>query len=392
MPPKNHHILRQLTYLAAFLFTIHLAFPAYVNSSFLSTLLDEDFVGLVFAIAALITICGIYLLPRFLSRNGVLSTTALLAVLNIGAAFILVKTESAFILIAAFIFYYVVGLLMKYNLDLYLEHLSENSTTGQTRGIYLTAINLAWILSPFIVSRAVSGGNFSDAYLISGLILLPVAYLALYQLKEFRSTPYPEIKAFSLIKKLWQHKTEKDHNIYNILVIDFLLNLFFATMVIYMPLYLHLHLGLPILDLGIIFTIMLVPFLIFTYPVGQLADRLLGEKEILTAGLIIAGVSTFLVPFITSTTILAWGVLLFMTRVGASLIETTKEIYLFKQIDPSDAQILTLSRIMLPLSYLIGPILGTLIVLIAPLQFLFSITGVILIAGIYFSLRLVDTR
>ena len=65
-------------------------------------------------------------------------------------------------------------------------------------------------------------------------------------------------------------------------------------MVIYTPIYLHEHIGLPWSDIGIIFTIMLLPFVLFEFPAGKLADGKWGEKEPPIIGIILIAVSTAL--------------------------------------------------------------------------------------------------
>ena len=43
-------------YLLSFFYTLHVALPAYVNSTFLASLVPEKFVGIIFTISSLLTI------------------------------------------------------------------------------------------------------------------------------------------------------------------------------------------------------------------------------------------------------------------------------------------------------------------------------------------------
>src|SRR5690606_23149335 len=116
-------------------------------------------------------------------------------------------------------------------------------------------------------------------------------------------------------------------DILRIVRVDFVLRFFYAWMVIYTPLYLHNYIGLEWSSIGVIFTIMLIPFALFELPLGTLADRVYGEKEILIAGLAIMSISTISLFFITSSAFVVWSVALFLTRVGASAVEIMSETY-----------------------------------------------------------------
>ena len=59
----------------------------------------------------------------------------------------------------------------------------------------------------------------------------------------------------------------------------------YAWMVIYTPLHM-LDLGFTWEEIGQIFTIMLIPFVLVEYPAGWLADKYIGETEMMSADLI----------------------------------------------------------------------------------------------------------
>ncbi len=70
-------------YFVSFFFTLHLALPVYVNSSFLSTLVSEKYVGLIFGSASFLTILALALIPKLLRLVGDYFTTILFIVLEI---------------------------------------------------------------------------------------------------------------------------------------------------------------------------------------------------------------------------------------------------------------------------------------------------------------------
>ena len=175
-------------------------------------------------------------------------------------------------------------------------------------------------------------------------------------------------------------------------MINFLLQFFFTWMVIYTPIYLHQYIGFSWREIGIIFSIMLLPFVILEIPLGRLADTRYGEKEMLAIGFIVMAVSTGLVSFIPVKDMALWIVLLFLTRVGASTVEVMSETYFFKKIDPDKVHIMSAFRMLRPLSYTISPIAAMILLFFIPLQYLFIPLAFLLFYGVRYSLTLEDTR
>ena len=138
--------------------------------------------------------------------------------------------------------------------------------------------------------------------------------------------------------------------------------------------------------------IFLLPFALLEYPVGKIADTVLGEKEFLIAGFLITGLFTLLIPFIGTTSFIFWAALLFFMRVGASLIEITTESYFFKHVDGSDNQSISLFRITRPAAYIFGPIVGTLSLYFLDFRYIWFVLGFIVLFGVYYGLSIRDTR
>lgn len=377
---------RTLIYLAGFFLAAASALPAYISSSFLSTVIDESKVGLVYTAASLLAIILLSVLPRLIAQNGraVIGISLFLAVLS---GLILATAQSATLIVAAFIIYHLIGYALRFIADLKLEEASQDGETGTIRGLYLTMINLAWLVAPFIAANLVINETYGRIYLLAAVINLPIALLLARPVKTFSLEHSSPLAA----AKLLLTRREKS-DLRWIITIDFLLNFFYAIMVIYTPVYLHQHIGLSWGEIGIIFTWMLLPFVLLDYPLGRLADKYWGEKEILIAGLIIAGAATISLAFVSTTAIVAWAAILFLTRVGAASIEAMKEIYLFKKISATDTDILSLSRNMVPLSYVIAPLLASVFLLAFPLKFIFLALGLIMFLGLLPALKLLDTK
>ena len=85
-------------------------------------------------------------------------------------------------------------------------------------------------------------------------------------------------------------------------------------------------------------------------------------------------------------------VLLFISRVGASLVESTTESYFFKHMKGGDAGITSFFRLIRPLSLLAASLLGTLALFYLPFNYIFVVLGLLMIPGIFFALALKDTK
>jgi MFS family permease len=152
--------------------------------------------------------------------------------------------------------------------------------------------------------------------------------------------------------------------------------------------------GIPWNKTGILFTAMLLPFIIFQYPAGVLADKRLGEKELLIFGFLVAGIATLVFAIHrVSFSFIQIAIVLFLTRVGASIIEIMCDTYFFKQITEKDSTLVSLYRSMMPFSYVIGPVLGSLYLLGGgSITGIFVILGVMMLTAVPYTLLLKDTK
>jgi MFS family permease len=104
------------------------------------------------------------------------------------------------------------------------------------------------------------------------------------------------------------------------------------------------------------------------------------------------GLSTIALSYITTPSIALWAGVLFITRIGAAAVEIGKETYLFKNINAGDSSILSLARMTMPLSYLVGPVAATVFLLFFDFRFIFFALGLIVLFGLRYALVLVDTK
>ncbi|MEK9168050.1 MAG: MFS transporter [Patescibacteria group bacterium] len=384
---KHSGHIFHIIFLLGFLFSIHAALPAYITSSFLSEVGSERAVGILYTIGSLLSIVTLLYAPVLLSRFGnyhtMLALSAIEAILLLGLAYF----TSFAILATLFAISLPIILLLYFGFDVFIENNSPVNKIGGIRGGYLTVNNLAWLFSPMAVAIILTNGDYWKIYLISAVIMALVALLILGNLKNFKDPAYRRVRFMETFRRIKSHK-----NLRNIFATNTLLHFFYAWMVIYTPIYLHEHIGLPWSDIGIIFTIMLLPFVLFEFPAGKLADGKWGEKELLNIGIILIAVSTALLSFIAEANVALWALALFITRIGASIVEVMNDTYFFKQINASDADIISFFRNTRPLAYSIAPLIATVVLFVTDYRFLFLTLGAIMLSGLYFSLQLKDTR
>jgi MFS family permease len=375
--------MKKLTrmYILSFLFTLHIALSAYINSTFLIRIISEKYVGILFAIASLVTLLllskSVNVLKHFGNRKFILYSLLVNMLSLVG----MIASKNPYIIGSSFVLLSATNTLIIFSIDIFIEHFGDSKTIGKIRGLYLTIINLAWMLTPLVTSILITKeGGYVSIYILSFITTVIMAIGLVFSVRTFEDKTYKKTPFLETYRYL-----KTNHHMMAITMINFLLQFFFALMVVYMPIYLYEHIGLGWDQIGVIFTIMLAPFVIFGLPIGVLIDKYhVKKRTLLIVGIIIMSISTFIISYITTTNVAVWSLVLFMTRVGASITETTSEIYFFTHIGEEDTYLLSIFRDMTPVAYIIAPIISTIIFIFLPLKFLFAILGIITLGGLYY--------
>lgn len=367
-------------YLALFLFSLTIALPLYVNSSFLATFVPEKLIGFLYAAEAAFSFFVIFHFPRILRKLGNWRAVLLLVVLQGSALVALAFWKTALVIIPAFIAAQVFGSLILFNFDVFFEAFSKDKQTGEIRGIMLTVINVAILLGPLTAGVILSDGDYFRVYLVAAALLIPVFLILGARLKKFEDPQYKKISYLLTLKKIIFAAHPED-DIRHALIANLFMRFFFSWMVIYLPLYLHASLGFDWKEIGIMFTVMLLPFVLFEALIGKIVDAKRNERGVLIAGFLIAAFFTAMLPFIATHTVLLWALLLFGTRVGMSFVEVASESYFFKHISARDTDALSLFRNARPIAYLAGAASASLFLFAVPLRYLFLILALFMLCG-----------
>jgi len=373
-------------YILSFLFSLHIALAAYANSTFLTKIISEKYVGLLYTVASIVTII---LLSRSSSilqwvGNRVFMISFLFT--NMISLSGMILSNNPYIIGISFILFLATNSLMFLSLDIFIEHFQNPTKIGRARGLYLTIINIAWMMSPLITSYLIiKEGGYRSIYILSFIATFVMTVGLLLSVRTFKDAIYKKTPFLETYKFL-----KTNPHMLAINMINFILQFFYVWMVIYVPIYLLKNIGLGWEQLGIIFTIMLVPFVLISLPIGILIDKYkVSRRLLLSIGFIIMAVSTFLISVIETKTIILWAIVLFSTRVGASIIESTTEIYFFTHTKEEDSSLLSIFRDMNPVAGIIAPLFATIIFLFLPFKYLFIVLSIIiLITGLYYIPRL----
>lgn len=391
LSPKQEHGIKTL-YAALFVLSIHWGLVLFINSSFLEQFLSGPQIGMLYFCASLLMILPMFLLSRFLRKFGAYRLAVLLSLFETAALLGMAFSDTLIFAIFFFTLHFIVAPLLLLNLDVFIETMigSQENRTGSTRGLYLMFLSLAGAGAPLVSGFMVSSNgapDFTPAYIASALFLLPfIATLTLY-FKSFSDPVYPHQSVRGM---LYTFLVQRDMR--NIFFVQLLLHCFFVWMVIYTPVYLASEAGFSWAQIGSILFVALFAYVIFEYPIGIIADKYIGEKEMMAFGFLLIAVSTSWLAFLPPGNVGIWMLALFLTRTGASFVEATSESFFFKHTKGSDADNMSLFRLARPLSSVIMSLFGALVLLQVTFSFTFILLGLCMVPGIFITLLLKDTR
>jgi len=371
---------RKIIYLASFIFSLAIALISYINSSFISSFVDEKLVGTIYALASFVSIFALFSAPKIFRKIGVYKFLLWATVFDALSILLFSFSKNAFSAIIFFIFVFTLNILIFFSLDEILKIFSKDSITGKIRGSYLTFSNLAWITAQLALGTVEGGFSFKTIYFTSFLIMLLFFVISYFSLDHISDPRYDKISTKKYIVEFLKSK-----NLFRAYSISFLLQFFYAWMVIYTPIYLSIHLGFSWKEIGIIFAVMLLPFVLLDFPLGKFSDKI-GERRMLMFGFTIASLATLSLFFIQIHEVWIWALLLFATRIGAATIEVMSDAYFFKHIEPENEEFIGVYRSSSPFAYILAPLIAFAVFIFIPsFNFIYIILGAIMLLGVYIS-------
>lgn len=375
-------------YVANILLSIHYFLIIYINSSSLERYFSASTVGFLYIAGSVLGLFLFLTAPYFIARKSTYRYLITVTLLECAVTIGLAQTAVPALVAWFFVLHCSLVPMILYSLDVYLEDATQmESSTGMIRGAYLTLTNIVLVVSPLLTGLLMKNLSFENVYFFSALALLPLIWL----IEKYLMNSEPRApKRTSLSRSL--ALVFKQKNLKYSISAQFILQFFYAWVVIYLPLYLINKVGFDWQALGLLFTIMLLPFMIFELPVGWIADHKYGEKEFMIFGFIAMSIAASLLTLSYEKTFAIWAILLFFSRFGASFVEVTNESYFFKQVQSDDSDIISLFRMTRPFAYILAPLIATISLSLLSFSATFWVLGCITLLGSMCAFQITDTR
>jgi len=360
-------------------------------------------VSFVYGLGALLNIGVFASAPRLLRKYGVIKLTLSLTLIEAVALIFLAFPLYAPVALIAFLLHISTATVLLYCLDIMLEHYDTSKNTGSLRGIYLTMWNLPPIITPLIAGLILENGNtniieagskavallhiagFWKIYIIAAIFLIPFVIIIRANFMNFKDPEYPKMDTRATLQSFY-----KDKNIFDIFTDRLLLNLYYAWNAVYLPIYLHEYIGFSWDEVGIILSVMLLPYILLQRYIGKVEDEKHSEKRILIIGFFILAFATAIMPLFTIQNLVLWCTLLFITHIGGAFIEVSSESYFFRHIHPNNSGYISFFRLTRTLPYIIVPFLAMLTFSFLPFSYGFMVLGIIMCLGIRYAFLLGD--
>lgn len=372
---------------ATFFISLHWGAILYVNSSLLGNFFPPDIVSILFLAGAAGNIILFLLAPNLIELFGKRRLLLFFLLVAAVSTLVLALAATEVVVAASFIIYASLIYMIFYLLDIFLEELSIDTITGEIRSVYIALIHLGLILGLLTLTVLSIGDVLRPVYIAAALLLIVPILLTKFSFRT-RAPKWHGLHHHHAALPL--HGWWRTRSVRHMTLARLSLELFYAFMTIYAPLYLHSVLGFAWSTIGIMFIIMLLPFILLQWPVGKLIDHFIGEKELMIIGFLFIGGALLAMPQL-GPSVLFWTIALLLSRVGAFLVEITTDSYFFKHVDASDSRFLSIFRLTRPTSLVIGTIIGAIALNLFSFDKIFFVLAVLAFFGLKESLRIRDT-
>lgn len=379
---KRVHLIN----ITSFLMGFNASLLAYVMSSYLKEVLGTDNVGVIYLLAYLVILLILLHLHKIIyifGKSFVLHVSIFLKIISIAG---LIFFPVSFTGIWFFVLYIITGTLSWTVLGTILESFSVDNESGRIRGMHLSITNAGYLMGPLLATQLLNNFGFSGIFLLAFLVYSVMFIFTMVYIRKTNHKFRKKINATELLKKVIHRK-----NIMRIYYASFALEFFYALMIIYVPIYL-LEKGFTWDQLGVAFTLMLIPFVLVQYPMGLIADKKTGEKEFLLFSFFVLGLSTLMFYFSNSNDIMVWATILILGRIGAALVEILRESYFFKRIDGNDVDIIDFFGTARPVAYIVATAISSVSLIFFPTKIVFLIVALVCFSAIYPTFKLANNK
>lgn len=372
--------------ISSFLMGFTASLLAYVMSSYLKEVMHTDNVGVIYLLSNLVVLLVLLHLHKIIYIFGKSSILHIIVFFKVIAIAGLLFFPVSFTGIWFMVLYIITGALSWTVLSTILESFSVDNESGRIRGVHLSVTNAGYLMGPLLSTQLLNKYGFDGIFFVSLLVYMTIFIFDLIYIKKTNHKFIKKIDAMAMLKKVFKRK-----NIMRIYYVSFALEFFYALMIIYVPLYL-LEKGFSWDQLGVVFTLMLIPFVLVQYPAGLIADKKTGEKEFLLFSFFILGLSTLLFYLSDSSEIMVWGTILILGRIGAALVEILRESYFFKRIDGNDVDIIDFFGTARPVASIVATSISSIMLFFYSTNAIFLLVAIVCFSAIYPTFKLANNR
>lgn len=370
-----------------FLMTLHSTLVLYSNSSYLDQLVPQGAIGIIYATGAIISFFAALSFNGLARTFGTYRVSVASAILGLGSLLAMAADTEPYVVIVGFTLFQIAIVMLYLSFDIFLEHVTKNSSTGATRGVFLTVINSAYLIGPLIGGAIIDNAGFAASYLVSFIVLALTLFGLLFKVRGFKNTFHRPLSAFAAIRRI-----RKSANIRGIIGVYFCLYIFYAFMMVYMPLYLAQVAGYSFSTIGVLLAIIFLPFVLFQIGIGKLADKRYGEKEFIVSGLCLMAFTTLIAPSVIGAGFAATVLVLLLGRTGAAAVEICSDSYFFKQVDDTETELISAYRSMMYAAMVIVPLFATALITLIGWPGLFAGIALITFLGVIPAMSVTDSR
>ncbi len=319
----------------------------FIISSYFSEALPSVAVGTFYFVSSVAILATLLSAHRIIARIGRSRFLIALLVANTLISAFLAALPAGLLSASLLVVFLVSSGLLAVLLDMIVESFTRDAVAGGTHGLQWMIYYLGFIPGTFLSTYLVQNHGFGGVFFVLVVLyaaMLVLALTALSNLKRLNHITHEGI--ISLVRRTYHRAWMR--RVYFLAVG---LQFFYAVMAIYMPLHLRAE-GFSWEEIGVIFVIMLLPFVLLEYVAGVAADRYWGERELLFVGTAITLVSMILISLLHSGTLALWAGVLFLSRVGAALIEIMSDAYFFKHVEEGNIGMIDVYRTAAAVGYL----------------------------------------
>lgn len=362
------------------------ALLTYITSSYFKESLNTENIGWTYLVANIVLLIILINIHNFIRIAGKTVIFHLINVCKISVFVILLLVHSPFINTFFLMFFIIFDNLAWIILNMILESYSVDKESGKIYGFNFTLFNLGFVIAPIISTQVLSNFGFQGVFSLVIAVSSLVFIIAFFKIKSTNHRHTQKLDYKTIFRKI-----SKRQDILNIFFVSTSLYFFYALMVIYTPLYL-LNKGLDWNQIGTIFAVMLIPFILIQYPAGLLADKKLGEKELLFVSFIIMGIATIIFYLTDSAEVTTLATILLFSRIGAALVEILQSSYFYKRVDANDIEMISFFQMSRPTAYILAPAISTILLIFFEMKSIFILSTIVSFLTLYPVYKLVDNK